>query len=212
MRLAWHRKVSNALYRALKTVNLHHVNFTSVRKQNTERWAQILLMCLNSLPHTGAAEKMDQKDTPAITAGGGKLSISPRGFQTVGCIGTPTAGACPNTYSGHHADPESASCASSGAGPVHTRLDTLTYPPSALPSTHLSVRQMSCQSASQLPHVSGSALLPGHIPSHLPWALLELSKLPSLLGLTLIPVSGVSVAGCWPSFLRPSSPEARLLT
>ena len=70
---------------------------------------------------------------------------------------------------------------------AHTCLDTLTCPPSALPSSPLSVHQMSCQSVLQLPRVSGSALLPGRVPSHLPWALLELSKLPKLLGLTLSP-------------------------
>lgn len=52
-------------------LNLPYVNFTSVKKQNTERRVQILLMCLNSLPYAGASEKMDQKDTPACLQGVG---------------------------------------------------------------------------------------------------------------------------------------------
>ena len=53
----------------LKTVNSHYVNFTS-GKRNPERWVQVLLMCLNSLPYTGAAEKTDQTHSPGYRGWG----------------------------------------------------------------------------------------------------------------------------------------------
>ena len=63
----------------LKTVNSHYVNFTS-GKRNPERWVQVLLMCLNSLPYTGAAEKTDQTHPPGYR-GWGQAAHFPQEFS-----------------------------------------------------------------------------------------------------------------------------------
>lgn len=148
------------LHSALKTVNLHHVNFTSVKKQNTERRVQILLICLNSLPYAGAAEKMDQKDTPAWLQGVGASCPFPPGVLRLWAVLEPP-------WQGPAEVQTPGTTLTQSLQPVHTRLHALTDPPSALPSIRLSARQVSCQSALQLPPGSGSALLPGRIPSPL---------------------------------------------